>query len=43
MKSTNAEIKLGMPELPTGSLIVTDPPPTPRLEVLGNISESGGY
>ena len=38
MKSTNTEIKLGMPELPTGSVMVSEPPGP---EVLGNTSESG--
>ena len=38
MKSANTKIKLGMPELPTGSAMVSEPP---RTEVLGNTSESG--
>ena len=38
MKSTQTEIKLGMPELPTGSVMVSKPP---RPEVWGNTSESG--
>ena len=38
MKSTNTEIKLGMPELPTRSDMVSEPP---KSEVLGNTSESG--
>ena len=38
MKSTNTNIKLVMPELPTGSAMVSKPP---GLEVLGNTSESG--
>ena len=37
-KSTNIEIKLGTPELPTGSVIVSEPP---RPEVLGNAAGSG--
>ena len=35
---TNTEIKLGMPELPMGSAMVSEPP---RREVLGSTSESG--
>ena len=38
MKSANREIKLGMPELPTGSAMVSE---SPGLEVLGSTSESG--
>ena len=38
MKSTNTETKLAMPELPTGSVMVSEPP---KSEVLGNTSESG--
>ena len=38
MKSTNIEIKLGMPELPTGRLMVSEPP---EPKVLDNTSESG--
>ena len=38
MKSTKIEIKLGMPELPTGSAMVSEPP---EPEVWGNPSESG--
>ena len=38
IKSANKEIKLEMPELPTGSVMVSEPP---RSDVLGNTSESG--
>ena len=38
MKSANKEIKLGIPELPTGSAMVSEPPGP---KVLGNTSESG--
>ena len=38
MKKANEEIKLGMPELPTGSAMVSE---SPGLEVLGSTSESG--
>ena len=38
MKNANKEIKLGIPELPTGSAMVSEPP---GLDVLGNTSESG--
>ena len=38
MKSENKEIKLGMPELPTGSAIVSE---SPGPGVLGNTPESG--
>ena len=37
-KSTKIEIKLGIPELPTGSAMVSEPPAP---EVWGNTSESG--
>ena len=38
MKKANEEIKLGMPELPMGSAMVSE---SPEIEVLGNTSESG--
>ena len=38
MKSANKEIKLGIPELPTGSAMVSEPHGP---EVLGKTSESG--
>ena len=38
MKGTNTEIKLWMPELPTGSAMVSE---SPKPDVLGNTSESG--
>ena len=38
MKSTNTEIKLGMPELPTGNAMVSEPPVQ---DGLGSTSESG--
>ena len=38
MKSANTEIKLRMPELSMGIVIV---PESPELEVFGNTSESG--
>ena len=38
MKSTNTELKLGMPELPTGNVMMSKPPAP---ELLGNTSESG--
>ena len=38
IKSANKEIKLGMLELPMGSVMVSEPP---EPEVLGNTSESG--
>ena len=38
MKDTKLEIRLGMPELPMESAMVSEPP---RTEVWGNTSESG--
>ena len=38
VKSANTEIKLGIPELPTGSAMMSE---TPGPEILGKISEPG--